>query len=498
LCICVAGCAHTANTPSASINTTPLSIAFPAPAYPAIHGPRIVGTTPGKPFLFLIPATGEGTLTFEAENLPEGLALDPATGIISGTLKTEKETSVVLKVNASKGSATRKLTIVGGRNKLALTPPMGWNAWNVWARSTDAAKVRAAADWMVKSGLAAHGYQYINIDDTWEAKRDATGEIVPNEKFNDIKALADYVHSKGLKLGIYSSPGLKTCAGYEGSYLHEAQDANTYAKWGIDYLKYDWCGYGNDLVNLGFTAKDPSRRQRVYPYLLMGLALDRCGRDIVYSISQYGVDNGWEWCEIAGGNLWRTTVDIRDTWESMSAIGFSQDNLYPFAGPGHWNDPDMLVVGMLGWGKDIHASKLTPDEQLTHISLWSLLAAPLLIGCDLSHLDEFTLALLTNDEVIDIDQDPLGKQAQRFVQKGQTEVWARPLWDGTMAVGLFNRGQQAAMVNVNWSDLRLKDRQNVRDLWQHKDLGVFRNSFAAKVNSHGVVLIKVGIPSIKE
>jgi alpha-galactosidase len=468
-----------------------VSIVAPESAEPAIHGPRIVGATPGKPFLFLIPATGEGPLTFEAKNLPEGLVLDSAAGIISGSLKSSGKTSVVLKVKGSKGSATRELTIIGDRHKLALTPPMGWNSWNVWGTAVDTAKVRAATDWMVKSGLAAHGYQYINIDDAWEAKRDTTGEIVPNEKFDDMKAIADYVHSKGLKLGIYSSPGPKTCAGYEGSYLHEAQDANTYAKWGIDYLKYDWCGYGSIV-------KDPSRQQRIYPYVLMSLALEKSGRDIVYSLCQYGDDKVWKWGENAGGNLWRTTGDITDTWDSMSKIGFGQDSLYPFAGPGHWNDPDMLVVGMVGWGPNIRPSKLTRDEQLTHISLWCLLAAPLLIGCDLAQLDEFTLALLTNDEVIDIDQDPLGRQAQRFVQKGPTEVWAKPLWDGTMAVGLFNRGSQAAAVNVNWSDLRLKGKQNVRDLWHHKNLGVFRDSFVTEVNSHGVVLIKVGTPSVNK
>ncbi|HEY5139919.1 MAG TPA: glycoside hydrolase family 27 protein, partial [Methylococcales bacterium] len=267
LCICSAGCTHTTKISpmsTARSNAAAVSIVFPVPVEPAIHGPRIVGATPGKPFLFLIPATGEGPLTFEAENLPEGLALNPAMGIIHGTLKGSGETSALLGVSGPKGTAARKLTIVGGRHKLALTPPMGWNSWNVWAGSVDAAKVRAAADWLVKSGLAAHGYQYINIDDTWEAKRDATGEIVPNEKFPDMKALADYVHSKGLKLGIYSSPGPTTCAGYEGSYRHEAQDVNTYAKWGIDYLKYDLCGY-RDIM------KDPSRQQRIYPYLLMGL-----------------------------------------------------------------------------------------------------------------------------------------------------------------------------------------------------------------------------------
>ncbi len=454
---------------------------------PAIHGPRIVGTTPGHPFLFLIPATGDGPLTFAARNLPAGLTLDAQTGIISGTLQQAGTTDVDLTVRGPLGTAHRKLRIVGGDHPLALTPPMGWNSWNVWAGAVDDAKVRAAADWMVKSGLAAHGFQYINIDDTWEAGRNAEGEILSNPKFPDMKALADYVHSKGLKLGIYSSPGPKTCGGYEGSYQHEAQDAQTYAKWGIDYLKYDWCSYGGVATGEGL-----EKLQK--PYRVMHDALDKTDRDIVFSLCQYGMGNVWEWGAQVGGNCWRTTGDINDSWGSLQGIAFHQDGHEKFAGPGHWNDPDMLVVGKLGWGPNIHPTHLTPNEQITHITMWCLLSSPLLLGCDLSQLDKFTLDLMTNDEVLDINQDPLGKPAGRRAQAGMGEVWARPLWDGTLAVGLFNRGGEAMEVTAKWSDLGLSGRQPVRDLWQQKNRGVFEAAFRAQVPAHGAVLVKIGRP----
>ena len=465
----------------------PPPIASGVSAEPAIHGPRVTGATPGRPFLFLIPATGDGPLTFAAKNLPAGLRLDKNTGIISGSLKQAGATAVTLTVRGPKGAAGRTLTIVGGSNKLALTPPMGWNSWNVWAQAVDAEKVRKAADAMVSTGLAAHGYQYINIDDTWEAKRDANGEIQTNEKFGDMKALSDYVHAKGLKLGIYSSPGPLTCARFEASYNHEEQDARTFAKWGLDYLKYDWCSYSQ-------IAKDRSLPELKKPYHVMRAALDRVDRDIVYSLCQYGNGDVWTWGAEVGGNLWRTTGDITDTWISLSNIGFSESGHEKYAGPGHWNDPDMLVVGRVGWGPNIHPTRLTPNEQITHITLWALVSSPLLIGCDMSELDKFTVDVLSNDEVIDVNQDPLGKPAGRRMQDGRVEVWARPLWDGTLAVGLFNRGQQAAKVTARWSDLGLQGGQPVRDLWQQKDLGVFRDSFSATVPQHGAVLVKIGRP----
>jgi len=452
---------------------------------PAIHGPSITGATPGRPFLFLVPATGEGPLTFSAKNLPEGLVLDPNTGIISGALAEAGSTDVELTVTGPKGAATRVLTIVGGEDKLALTPPMGWNSWNVWGLNVDDAKVRAAADVMVSSGLAAHGYQYINLDDAWEADRGPNGEILCNERFPDMKALGDYIHSKGLKFGIYSSPGPKTCGGYTGSYEHEEQDALTYARWGVDYLKYDWCSYGG-------IAKDNSREELMKPYHLMRAALDKCDRDIVYSLCQYGMGDVWEWGAEVGGNLWRTTGDIGDSWNSVSRIGFAQNGHEPFAGPGRWNDPDMLVVGTVGWGKNVRPTPLTKNEQISHITLWTMLAAPLLLGCDLEQLDAFTLALMTNDEVLDVNQDPLGKQGWRCAGSAWMEIWIKPLQDGTLAVALFNRAPVKTTVTAQWSDLGISGTRPVRDLWQRKDLDPVDGAFSAKVPPHGVALVKIG------
>jgi alpha-galactosidase len=455
-------------------------------AKPAIHGPRVTGATPGRPFFFKIPATGEGPLRYAAENLPAGLALDAKTGLITGSLTKAGTTVVRLEVGGPRGKAVRELTITGGSGKLAQTPPLGWNSWNAWARAVDAQKIRDAADWMVKTGLAAHGFAYISIDDAWMGERDARGEIQTNAKFGDMKALAEYVHGKGLKIGIYSSPGPTTCQNLPGSYQHEAQDAATYAKWDIDLLKYDMCSYGQLI-------KDKSDRgEQMKPYRIMGDALRSAPRDLVYSICQYGVGGVEQWGPTVGGNYWRTTGDIRDSWESMSKIGFSEAGLEKWAGPGHWNDPDMLVLGMLGWGVALHRTRLTPQEQLTHVTLWSLLSAPLLLGCDLSQLDKFTIDLLTNDDVLDVDQDPLGKQAARRSQEGLLEVWAKPLADGTVAAGLFNRGLQEARVTAKWSDLGLEGKQNVRDLWRHKDLGAFDQAFATAVPAHGAVLVRIG------
>jgi len=457
---------------------------------PAIHGPRTTGSTPGRPFLFLVPATGQAPLHYAAENLPEGLSIDAATGIISGSLKQDGTTVVQLTVTNELGSAKRELSIVGGQHKLAQTPPMGWNSWNCWATAVSDKHVRAAADAMIHSGLAAHGFQFVNIDDCWEGQRDANGRITTNEKFPDMKALADYVHSKGLRLGIYSSPGPKTCAGFEASWKHEQQDAESYAKWGIDYLKYDWCSYAQ-------IAPKPDQAAYKKPYQVMRAALDGCNRDIVYSLCQYGMGDSWKWAAEPGidGNCWRTTGDIADDWASMSGIGFGQADHAPYAGPGHWNDPDMLVVGKVGWGPSLHQTRLKPWEQVTHITLWSMLASPLLIGCDMSQIDDFTLALLTNSEVLDVSQDPLGKQAQRIAQVGQTEVWARPLFDGTVAVGLFNRGLWPATVKADWATLKLESSQPVRNLWTQKDVGDFTGAYEATVPGHGAILLKIGKPN---
>ncbi len=458
----------------------------PAPT-PRINGAKVFGVRPGAPFMFTIAATGNRPITFAAENLPQGLQLDAETGRITGVIKDQGETIVTLKATNDLGAAERKFKIVCG-DRIALTPPMGWNSWNCFAGEVDDAKVRSAADAMVNSGLIDHGWTYINIDDCWEmqggSSRDSAGMIASNGKFLDMKALCDYIHAKGLKVGIYSSPGPFTCAGFPGSYRHEQQDAKRYAEWGFDYLKYDWCSYGG-------IAKNKSLAELKKPYIIMRKALDKVDRDIVYSLCQYGMGDVWEWGAEVGGNCWRTTGDIVDSWSSMAGIGFSQNGHEKFAGPGHWNDPDMLVVGRVGWGEP-HPTHLTPNEQYTHITLWRLLCSPLLIGCDMTQLDAFTLNLLTNDEVLDVNQDPLGKQARRVAQADNTEVWAKDMEDGGKAVGLFNRGEMETSVTVKWGDLGLSGKQAVRDLWRQKDLGLFDGSFSAKVGRHGAVLIHVG------
>jgi alpha-galactosidase len=332
---------------------------------------------------------------------------------------------------------------------------------------------------MVASGMSKVGYVYINIDDTWEGGRDAQGNITTNKKFPDMKALAGYVHSKGLKLGIYSSPGPDTCAGYEGSYGHEEQDARTWAAWGIDYLKYDWCG--------AQTIYKDEEMQAVYQK--MGEALLKTGRPIVYSLCQYGRAEVWKWGALVGGNLWRTTGDIADRWDSLDRIGFGaappgrvrQIDIAEHSKPGHFNDPDMLEIGNGG---------MTNDEYKLHMSLWSMLAAPLLAGNDLRTMTEETKAILMNTEVIAIDQDKAVQPVRKISEDGTSIVLARPLAGGAMAVGLFNRGEAPAEISVKWEAIGMKVKK-ARDLWLHQDLKVSPGGYTATVPRHGVVLLRV-------
>ncbi len=475
----------TAVPESWSFPSTPAPpIAFGWPDEPRINAPRITGGTPGRPFLFRIPATGAAPLTFAAKNLPAGLKLDPATGIITGAIAGEGRTNVAVTVTNARGRATGTLTIVGGKDALALTPPLGWNSWNVWGASVDDAKVRAAADAMVASGLAAHGFQYINIDDGWEGTRDANGVLQPNAKFPDMKALTDYVHSKGLKIGLYSSPGPRTCQGLPGSQGHEEIDAKTWAAWGFDLLKHDWCSYGST---------DPKQAiaDLQKPYLLMRDALAKADRDIVYSLCQYGMGKVWEWGADVGGNLWRTTGDLTDVWSNMAAVGFRQDDKVRWSKPGHWTDPDMLVIGKVGWGPSIHDTRLTPNEQITHITLWALQAAPLLIGADMTQFGTFTSALMTNHEVLDVNQDSLGKAARRVYQRERLELWVKPLADGSIAAGLFNRGLEETNMTAAWNELGLTGPRVVRDLWQQEDFGRYDRAFTTAVPAHGAVMIRI-------
>jgi alpha-galactosidase len=362
----------------------------------------------------------------------------------------------------------------------APTPPMGWNSWNHFAAKIDDATVRAQADAMVKSGMRDAGYVYINIDDTWQGQRDAAGVIHPNAKFPDMKALADYVHSKGLKLGIYSSPGPKTCAGYEGSLGHEVQDAKTYAAWGVDYLKYDLCSLSGPMIAAG--SLDKAQAIELAAYRKMADALHATGRPIVYSLCQYGFAQVWRWGGSVDGNLWRTTGDITDTYPRMLAIGLGQAGLSKYAKPGNWNDPDMLEVGNGG---------MKSDEYRTHMSLWALLAAPLLAGNDLSAMSPATTAMLTNREVIAIDQDRAGIQGDRVSAEGPLEIWAKPLAGGAKAVGLFNTSDLPAEMSLNLADVGFGGGAKARDVWSGKDLSVVQGRYTTIVPAHGVALLKL-------
>lgn len=464
----------------------PYLLTPPVRPEPRINGASVFGVRPYSPFFFKVAASGDAPLIYKARSLPEGLSIDTLTGIITGMLKKKGEFLVELTVANPIGTCQRNLRIVVGE-LISLTPPMGWNSWNCWGLSVSDAKVRQSAEAMKNSGLIDHGWTYVNIDDGWEDTRDKDGNILPNRKFPDMRGLSHHVHSLGLKIGIYSSPGPKTCGGYEGSYQYEEKDAISYANWGIDYLKYDWCSYYS-------IAPDPTPEQMRQPYREMRHAIRKVNRDIHYSLCQYGMGNVWEWGAEVDGNSWRTTGDIEDTWESMAGIGFAQDKCSPYASPGRWNDPDMLVVGWVGWGPSLHHTRLTPNEQYTHITLWSLLASPLLIGCDLEQLDPFTLNLLTNDEVIAVNQDPCGKQASLISKGDGYQIWAKEMDDGSVAAGLFNTGEKVLHVPVDMNDLYLKGKWSLRDLWSQEDLGYVRNHFEMKVYPHGarMVLLKKG------
>jgi alpha-galactosidase len=362
--------------------------------------------------------------------------------------------------------------------KLAATPPMGWNSWNHFRDKVDDATIRAQAEAMVASGMRDAGYRYVNIDDTWEGERDAQGNIQANKKFPDMKALADFVHSKGLKLGIYSSPGAKTCAKYEGSLGHEQQDANTYSAWGIDYLKYDLCGLREPMKTVSV---DAAQQMAIDAYVKMRDALKATGRPIVYSFCQYGENSVWEWGPGAGANLWRTTGDISDRYVRMAEIGFAQAGLGRFAGPGHWNDPDMLEVGNGG---------MNIEEYRTHMSLWAILAAPLLAGNDLSTMTPETRALLTNHDVVAIDQDPAGKQGDRLFAEGPIEVWSRQLSGGETAIGIFNRHQTRLTAHIDFRKLGFSG-VKAHDVWKDQHMGQLPAEYSVQIPAHGVVLLRV-------
>lgn len=450
-----------------------------------INGPALLGGTPGRPFLYRVPASGRRPLRFSVASvggLPPGLRLDKTTGLLTGTLPKEGRYSFVLRVAGPGGTVQRRIELRSGDRPLP-TPLLGWNSWYAHFLEVDAKGVRKAARAMVDSGLADFGFGYVNIDDGWEAEERAPdGEIRTNAKFPDMKGLVDEIHGLGLRAGIYSSPGPRTCGQYLGSYQHEGQDARTYAKWGFDLLKYDWCSYGG-------IAKDGSLPELQKPYRLIQGELAKLDRDIALSLCQYGMGDVRSWGHEVGGSLWRTTGDITDIWRVVANIGFENGG----QGARRGDDPDMLMVGHLLTTGTVKPSRLTKNEQATQVSLWAMRGAPFLLSCDLTKIDEFTGRLLMNPEVLDVDQD-LSDPGFRVSGSGSIDVWRRNLDDGTYAVAIFNRGMEGVQVPMQpgaWLPPSLVPYKTikVRDLWRRKDMPKLPKTMA--LAGHGVRLYRI-------
>ena len=486
----------------------------PAPDTPRINGPRVYGERRKAPFLFRIPTTGVRPMSFSAKGLPRGLKLDKEKGIIYGRAKARKGTyKVQITATNALGSDTRELRIVIG-DRIVLTPPLGWNSWNVWGNTISQDIVLQTARAFEEKGLADYGWTYVNIDDGWQGLRGGKyNAIQPNGKFPDMKALGDSLHARGLKFGIYSGPWISTYASHIGSscdnadgtywwveqglideyckadrskvdkeairsfgkYSFAAADAKQWADWGVDYLKYDW------NPNDEWWIRD------------MRQAIDATGRDIVYSLSNSSrVTIGPVLMKYV--DCWRTTGDIRDNWASMSSIGFEgQDRWAGWREPGRWPDADMLVLGKVGWGRKMRWTELTPWEQYTHITLWSILASPMLLGCDMSALDPFTISLLCNNEVLDVHQDALGIQGVRIASGEGHVTYVKPLEDGSVAVALFNLSEEERTLGFTPFKLGLYGEQTVRDLWRQQDVGKVcqKERWEVSVPPHGAVLYRL-------
>ena len=491
---------------------------------PQINGADIWGVRPGRPVIFRVATSGQRPIKFSAKGLPSGVVLDEK-GVLRGNAPSVPgDYDIEVTAENAKGKAVRTIRLAVG-DTIALTPPMGWNSWNTLCYRLTAEKVKTAARAMDASGLADHGWSYINLDDWWEMNnsgcprvemrkndfggredvvgpaRDSSGRIIPNRSFPDMKGLTDYIHSLGLKAGLYSSPGPLTCGKCEGSYGHELSDAESWAAWGFDYVKYDWCSYGDvfkketgrrssDVA----TYEDMSMREAfIKPYRLMGECLKKQKRDIVYSFCQYGMAHTEQWGDKIGGNCWRSWGDLKDTWPWMEQAVEGRINAehWKYNRPGWWADPDMMIVGQqYSFGCD-HTTFLTPNEQYTHVSLWAMLGSPLLIGCDLAAMDAFTKSLLVNDEVIAVSQDRLGKTARRIRHNDAESVWIRPISGGFTAVAMVNRYPFAREIKVPFQEIGLDGECWVKDLWMQKCEGKHSGFYVVTIPSHATKLVKM-------
>ena len=487
----------------------------PEKAEPRINGADVWGVRPGKPVVFRVATSGERPMRFTAKGLPDGVKLDAEKGILRGTAPAQKgDYDIEVTAENAKGRATRTIRLAVG-DVIALTPPMGWNSWNIWGERFTGEHAREAARAMDASGLGDHGWAYVNLDDFWTMNnspqnedrpelrgpaRDAGGRILTNPSFPDMKALTDDIHALGFRAGLYSSPGPTTCGGCEGSYGHELQDAAQWAAWGFDYVKYDWCSYDETIKDerggkpwYDGTWRDERGESKKRPYRLMQQCLAKQDRDILYSFCQYGMGHAEEWARETGASTWRVWEDMKDSWAWMwrsveSRLG--AENYWKWSGPGCWIDLDMMLVGDQGSCGYVHPSFLTPNEQYTHVSLWCMLGSPLLIGCDLTKLDGFTRSLLVNDEVLAVSQDRLGKIARRVRRTDAEEVWSRPLSGGFTAVALVNKYPFAREITVTFAELGLGGERWVKDLWTQKCEGRHSGSYTALVPPHATKLVK--------
>ena len=487
---------------------------------PKINGPRLYGASPGKEFMYTIPASGARPIEFEVKNLPKGVGINKLNGVISGTIKTAREYTIELVAQNKFGKVSKLFTLVIG-DKLALTPPMGWSSWYSFGRNVTLDKVIRSAEIMKEKGLQNYGWSVVEIDDPWTNQpnkndsvwrqlksgakevygyyegpdnlperqgemRSSKGELLPNTFFANIKKFPSIMHEMGFKAGIYSSPGPLTCAGVAGSYGYELVDAKFFADNGFDYFKYDWCSYGS-------FAKSNSKEELIKPYRKMSDALKLQKRDVIHALCQYGMGNVWEWGAESGGRLWRTGDDVHDTWESVRNAFKKLSDKSAFVKPGNWNDPDILQVGAVGAQSSGKAGKnrLTFEEQKTVMSMWCMLSAPLLIGTDMEQLDDATLSLLTNEEIIAVNQDALGKAASLLTTLDNTELWVKQLEDGSLALGLLNLSNETIQSKFPFSALQLKGKYKLRNLWKKEDLGIFENEFETNIPAHGIVMLQM-------